>query len=153
MTLAEANQIAGLLGVSVTEVIRQAGIAVADDVQGIRLIGMVDAASEVRKLKDSQVKMVAAPPDVPHDGFALQIRAASAMQDGWLVLCGAAVEHPALMLERACVITLESGKQVAGVLRRGYEPDAYNIVPLLAGPTTEDQAVGAVSPILWIRPQ
>lgn len=154
MTLAEANQIAVLLGVSVTEVIRQAGIAVADDVKGIRLLGTVDSESNVKTLKDSAIKMVSAPPDVPADGFALQIRAPQSLQDGWLIMAGAMTDLMDLMLDRPCVVTLADKRRIVGILRRGYEPDAFNIIPMLAPEKAiEDQAVTAVSPILWIRPQ
>lgn len=154
MTLKEANHIATLLGVSVTEVIRQAGIAVAEDVQGVKLLGTVDAKSMVQKLKDSAVKLVSAPSDVPHDGFVLQVRAAQSREDGWLLIVGAAVGEPDVMVDRLCVVTLKDSKRVVGVLRRGYEPETFNVVPYIDHQAVmEDQAVEAASPVLWIRPQ
>lgn len=154
MTLGEANQIATLLGVSVTEVIRQAGIAVADDVQGVKLLGTVDAKSTVKPVSAGNVKLLTAPVDVPHDGHVLQIRSPQSLMDGWLLYVGAKAEEPELMVDRMCVIDLPEKKRVAGVLRRGYEPDTFTILPLLHPEAAmEDQTVDTASPILWIRPQ
>ena len=68
MTLEEANKIASLLGVQVTEVLRQAGVPVSDDVRGVALVGYVDANSTVKSLNSS--KRIVGPPDVPHDGLS-----------------------------------------------------------------------------------
>jgi len=156
MTLKEANTIAVLLGLPVTEVIRQAGIDVAQDVQGVRLTGYVDGKSSIKNIPANQVRAIVGPPDVPHDGFALQIRAASNFYDGWMVYVGPQSDMPWLCLDRICVVALPGGQRVLGTLRRGYEEDTYNIVPLLdpTGLTVLDnQKVEGVSPVLWMRPQ
>jgi hypothetical protein len=156
MTLGEANSIAELLGLPVTEVIRQAGIAVADDVKGVRLFGYVDAKSAVKNLPAGTARRVAAPADVPHDGLALQIRAANHFYDGWMVFVGPENDTPALFMDRICVITLANNQKVFGTLRRGYEEGHYNVLPLLdttGQNTLDDQEVDSVFPVLWMRPQ
>ena len=156
MTLQEANNISVLLGLPVTEVIRQAGIAVEQDVQGVKLVGFVDAKSNIKAFPSSQSRRIPAPPDVPSDGVALQIRAANNLYDGWMVFVGPANDMPYLCLDRICVVTLPGNQRLLGTLRRGYEQDHFNVVPLLD--TTgfgvlDDQMVDAVSPVLWMRPQ
>lgn len=155
MTLEEANQIAGLLGVQVTEILRQAGVPVSEDVKGVRMIGTVDAKSAIKALPDSQ-KRIHAPADVPLDGFALQIRAANTFHDGWVVFCSGDKMSPDMALDRLAVIYMADGKRLVGTLRRGYEEGAYNVLPLLdatGGGVLENQAVEAAATVLWMRPQ
>lgn len=153
MTLEEANKIASLLGVQVTEVLRQAGVPVSDDVRGVALVGYVDANSTVKSLNSS--KRIVGPPDVPHDGSALQVRAPSTFHDGWLLFVGGD-NPPEAFQDMVCVITLTGGKRIAGTLRRGYESGTYNVIPLMdmtGKGTMEDQTVESVAPVLWMRPQ
>jgi lambda repressor-like predicted transcriptional regulator len=155
MTLEEANQIANLLGVQVTEILRQAGVPVSDDVQGVRLVGTVDARSVVKALTGG-AKRIHAPADVPIEGYALQIRAANTFHDGWVLFVSGDKTAPELMLDRVGVIYLANGDRIVGVMRRGYESDSYNVMPLLdmtGTGTLENQSVEAVATVLWMRPQ
>lgn len=47
MTNAEAHQISTILGVPITEVLRQAGIEVIDDVRRVKVTGYIDEGSVV----------------------------------------------------------------------------------------------------------
>lgn len=155
MTLEEANQIANLLGVQVTEILRQAGVPVSEDVQGVRLIGTVDSRSVVKPLAGA-VKRIHAPADVPIEGYALQVRAANVVGDGWLLFVSGDKSPPELMLDRLCVATLKGGTRIVGSLRRGYDADLFNLLPFLdmtGTNTLENQAVESASSILWTRPQ
>ncbi len=155
MTLEEANQIAGLLGVQVTEILRQAGVPVSDDVKGVRLLGTVDAKSTVKSLVES-TKRIHAPADVPLEGFALQIRAANTFHDGWVLFVSGDKTPADTALDRLAVIYLANGSRIVGAVRRGYDDGAYNVLPLL-DPTgsgaLENQHVEAVATVLWMRPQ
>lgn len=152
MTLQEANQISSLLGVPVTEVIRQAGIDVSQDIKGVRLSGYIDALSCVNDLPKPH-KPFNAPVDVPADGYAIQVRAPSAFNDGWFLIVSGGEHLPELLVDRLCVVALKGGKQVVGTLRRGYEPDTYNVLPLMpSAPTLENVEVVGAATVLWMRP-
>lgn len=155
MTLEEANQIAHLLGVQVTEILRQAGVPVSDDVQGVKLVGTVDSKSVVKTLTGS-VKRIHAPADVPIEGHALQVRAANTFHDGWVLFVSGDKTEPELTLDRLCVVYLANGGRVVGVLRRGYEAECYNVIPFLdmtGTGTLENQSVETAATVLWMRPQ
>lgn len=153
MTLQEANRISTLLGVPVTEVIRQAGIDVAEDVSGVKLTGFVDAQSCINVLPGKH-KVLNAPVDVPHGGYALQVRAPSAYCDGWMLFVSDGEHLPELLVDRICVANVKGGRRVIGTLRRGYEPDTYNVLPFIpSAPPLENLAVESATTVLWMRPQ
>lgn len=152
MTTAEANKIANLLNVPVTEVLRQAGVPVTQDAHTAALTGLIDSASTIKKI-DNKVRHQT-PPDVPTDGFVLQVRSASSPTDGWLVYCSPAIAHPAAALERFCVVTLADGETVIGTIRKGYEDSTYNIITTFPNQSVlENKKVTTVSTVLWIRPR
>ena len=152
MTTAEANKIATILGVQVTEVLRQAGVPVSQDAHMVVLSGTIDARGKVKDLKNSTRQM--APHDVPTDGLALQVRCPSSASDGWVIFCSSAKSPPELSLERFCVVHLTSGSSVVGTLRKGYEKDTYNVFTSLPSESSlENVSVSNVSAVLWIRPR
>ena len=152
MTNTEAHSIAMLLGVSVTEVLRQAGVPITDDVNTVALVGTVDASGRVRSVTSKVRHQV--PPDVPSDGFALQVRCATSPADGWLILCASPVLQPEAALERLAVVTMENGTRMVGTLKRGYENGFFNVVTTIpASDTLENQSVTGANPVLWIRPR
>lgn len=152
MTTAEANKIATILGVQVTEVLRQAGVPVSQDAHNVPLVGTIDAHGKVKALKSTDRQM--APHDVPTDGMALQVRCPSSAADGWIVFCSSAKSPPDTSLERLCVARLANGVSVFGTLRKGYEKNTYNIFTSLPLESSlENQSVDSVSSVLWIRPR
>lgn len=148
MTLGEANQIANLLGVQVTEVLRQAGVPVAD-AKGIRVTGYVMPDSRVSSA--TAAKQIAAPPDVPASGFALQVRSPATHLDGASIYVGDKVLGEAA-IGRLCVVETETAR-VIGTVRRGYDDDTMAVSPLLGGEVMDFQQEKKVAPVLWIRPR
>jgi plasmid maintenance system antidote protein VapI len=152
MTTAEANKIAVILGISVTEILRQAGVPVSEDAHTVALTGTIDANGKVKPLKGKERHQT--PPDVPTDGIALQVRCPSSAADGWLVFCASATVPPDSALERLCVVNLKGGDAIVGTLRKGYNKDTYNIICTLPGNVThENQTVKNASTVLWVRPR
>ena len=152
MTTAEANQIALILGISVTEVLRQAGVPVSEDAHSVALVGTIDVNGKVKKLAGKVRHQT--PPDVPTDGIALQVRCSSSPADGWLLLAASATVSPEVALERLCVVNLKGGDVIVGTLRKGYDKDTYNVICTLPGSALhENMSVKNVSTVLWIRPR
>lgn len=155
MTTSEANQIGQLLGVPVTEVLRQAGIPVQDDVRTVSLNGTVNAHGTVAMFESksqASINLVSAPADVPRDGFALQIRAPGTLADGWLVFCASDKLVPESAFGRLAIIKT-SKETVLGILQKGYNEGECNIVlPLPTHATLEGRKVSWAAPVLWIRP-
>lgn len=152
ITTAEANTIAQILSISVTEVLRQAGVPVSEDAHSVALVGTIDATGKVKKLSGKARHQT--PPDCPTDGIALQVRCPSSAADGWLVFAASATTPPATALERLCVVHLKSGDTIVGTLRKGYDKDTFNIICNLPEPHLhENVSVKSVSTVLWIRPR
>lgn len=152
MTAAEANTIARILGLPTTEVLRQAGVPVSEGVHSVSLTGVIDAAGEVHDLPRPKRQVV--PPDVPGDGFALQIRCPASPADGWLILCASQVLQAMDAIERLAVIHLRGGGRVLGTIRKGYDSGLFNVLQQLpiAG-MLENQEIAGANPVLWVRPR
>lgn len=152
MTSAEANTIATILGLPTTEVLRQAGVPVNEDVHTVMLTAVVGAHGHLKKL--SKGKRETVPPDVPGDGFAVQVRSPSSAADGWLILCASQVIEPKAALGRLAVIHLKNGERVLGTLSKGYEAKSFNVVQVIpAENLLENQSVVGANAVLWIRPR
>lgn len=152
MTNEEAARIAAVLSIPVTEVLRNAGVQVSEDVHSVRMTGTVDCDGIVHDAAKSL--RINAPVDVPSDGYVLQVRCPQDLHDGWLLLCGAHVLQPDAAVDRLCVVHLRSGARVVGTMKRGYEPNTFNIVSTIPKVgLRENQAVAHANPVLWIRPR
>lgn len=152
MTNEEAARISAELSVPVTEVLRHAGVRVTEDLHSVRMGGIVDCDGIVHDTENKA--RIAAPVDVPSDGYVLQVRCPQALHDGWLLLCAANVTPADEAIDRLCVVHLASGERVIGTLKRGYEQRTYNVVSTI--PTVEvreNQAVSHANQVLWIRPR
>ncbi len=152
ITTAEANHMAVILGISVTEILRQAGVPVTEDAHNVALVGTIECAGKVKKYTGKIRHQT--PPDVPTDGIALQVRCPSSAADGWLLFCSSAAVAPLTSLERLCVVHLKSGDTLIGTLRKGYDKGTLNVNCALPEPHLyENQIVKSVSEVLWIRPR
>lgn len=152
MTNEEAARISSVLSIPVTEVLRNAGVQVSEDVHSLRMTGTVDCDGVVHDAEKSL--RINAPVDVPSDGYVLQVRCPQGLHDGWLLLCGAHELQPDAAVDRMCVVHLASGERVVGTMKRGYESETFNVVSTLPqAMLRENQAVVHANPVLWIRPR
>jgi len=153
MSMDEAKSIASIFGMPVTEVMRQAGIDVLDDIRRIPINGYISNDHNVTILPRGTHDMVDAPHDMPNKSFALQYRDASGPVDGWLTYISGEMDSPDNLLDDACMITLKDGRIVNGIIRRGYKKGLFNI--LLArfqNNVIENQDIAYANKILWIQP-
>lgn len=153
MTLQEANRIAQILGVPASEVMRQAGIKVDDNIKRVPVSGVCDATGNITMLAPKTHERIIAPADVPADSYAVQVRSPGHTKDGWLFFVSAEQREPREQIDSMCLCALADGTQVLAYVRRGYRKDAFNLtLSTDAGKLLQDQSVTWASPVLWIKP-
>jgi len=148
----EANQIANLLGHDVSEVLRRTGVPVEEGVRHVSVTLRAIKNGKVENIPSETVRKYPAPIDVPPTAEAVQIRDDNSNLDGWIMYSGLAKKDFASSTGRLCVVTLQDSSRILGVLKRGYESNRWNIVPLTGGSVQTDVEVDHVSEIRWIRP-
>lgn len=153
MTNEEALQIGGFLGVKVTEVLRQAGIEVTDDVRSVPVTGYIDDTAVVTLFPRRTFDKVIGPADCPVGTYALQMRIPNSAKDGWMYFISPAEEDPRNCLGKVCCIALDNGEHVLSSLQRGYRTGTYNLIRCSTGTALRTDAnVTWASPVLWIKP-
>lgn len=148
----EAQTIASMLGLSVTEVLREAGVPIKDGVQSVPIAGSVDARGVITLMPSSTHEMATAPEDVPRDGYALQMRAFGDAQDGWVLFFSDTTNQIDAHLDRLCAISLTDGRAVVAFVRRGYRQGMCNLMLWPSRELLNDQSIVSVAPVLWLRP-
>jgi len=153
MSMDEAKAIADVLLVPVTEVMRQAGIEVLDDVRKVPIAGYIGQGSVVTLLPKGTHDSAIAPPDVPVGSFALQVRLVQTTFDGWLYYVSGQQQAPEQVLDRLCIIALDDGRLLQGIVRRGYKRELYNVVLSPDGEAVmENMKIAWAACVLWIQP-
>ncbi len=153
MTMDDAQKIAQELQLPVTEVMRQAGIEVLDDVRKVPVAGYIGNGSVVTLLPKGTHDTAMAPPDVPSGSFALQVRMVQTTFDGWLYFVSGMQEPPEQTMDRLCLVAVEDGRLLQGIIRRGYKRDLYNLVLSPdGGAVLENQSIAWAARVLWIQP-
>jgi len=152
MTNAEAHQISGVIGSPITEVLRQAGIEVNDDIRRAKVVGYADESGLVTLFPRKTHDKVVGPADCPEGTYAIQIRAPSMPQDGWMLFVSPAEQTATENLDKLCAVALETGEQIISVLRRGYRSGTHNLVIYPTFNVRQDCKVVWAAPVLWIKP-
>lgn len=152
ITSNEALQIASLLGVSVAEILRRAGVDVRDDVRKVPIAGIVADEGKVTFLPEKTHDMVVCPADVPATGFAVQVRAATNYKDGWLYFASGEKLEPDGLIDKFVISVTDDGRTHLCILRRGYKANTFNLMLICGRTVLENQTIAWVSPIVWIKP-
>lgn len=152
MTNEEAHFIAGRIGVPMTEVLRQAGIDVLDDVRAVPIRASMNDHGAITLFPDKTYERVHGPADCPTGTHAIQVRAPTSVQDGWLLFISPAQQEPGELLDRICLVTIKGGQQCIAVIRRGYRQGAYNLITWPDREQRMDVEITWASHILWIKP-
>jgi len=155
MTPEEAKQIASYLLVPVTEVLRQAGVDVQDDVRKIPIAGYITGLSVAIALAPESEDYMPAPADVSTDAYALQARTqmtGASYADGWLFVVSGQRHDPAEMYSKLCISASKAGDLYLGIVTRGYKNGHHNVSLLLAAQAIDNRDIIWSSPILWIKP-
>ena len=153
MTNEEAHFIASTIGVPVTEVLRQAGIEVLDDVRSVPVTGYIGDSSVVTLFPRRTADKVIGPADCPAGTYALQMRIPNNPKDGWMYFISPAEEDPRACVGQVCVIALDNGEHILASLQRGYRSGTFNLIRCSNGTALRtDVTVAWASHILWIKP-
>lgn len=154
MSMDEAKAIAEQLLVPVTEVMRQAGIEVLDDVRKVPVTGFIGAGCVVTLLPIGTHDHVMAPSDTPAGSFALQVRMVSSARDGWLYYVAGEQLHAVESVDKLCLVALKDGGMKKAVIKRGYKKDLYNLLLTCEEKQTvlENKEIVWASRVLWIQP-
>ena len=156
MRLDEAEKLAPLLGVPTYEIIKRAGVKLADPsgVTTTHLVGHIDGAGEAHIDWRARTVQVETLPDLPRSAVAVQYRTAMTgldAIDGWTVYVEPPTGRVDNALGRLSLVTLESGITIVGFLRRGYAPGTYNVTNFVP-PQLENVGVKWATPVLLLRP-
>lgn len=152
ITMKEAKQLADILLVPVTEVMRQAGIEVLDDVRKVPIAGFVGADCAVTLLPAGTHDMIMAPADVPTGSFAIQHRVVNSIYDGWISFVSGTQQLPEDALDRLSVVALKDGRLLRGIIRRGYKSGLYNLILVPDATVLENKEIAWAARILWVLP-
>lgn len=152
MQVSEANQISHILGVKTTEVLRRAGLDVHDDVIRVPITCYVDDEGELTLFPEKTYDHVVGPADCPRGTYAVQCRARSHPQDGWLLFVSPDHQAPEANFDKMCVIATSTGVSFCGVVRRGYRSNTFNLLIWPGRDVRTDMNVTWVAPVLWIKP-
>jgi len=152
MTMEEARAIAGHLLLPVTEVMRQAGIEVMDDVRKVPIAGFIGKHCAVSLLPRGTHDTVNAPADVPSGSFVLQLRIVNSPQDGWLYFIDGAQGQAAECLDKMCLVAFKDGGLVMAIVRRGYKKDLFNLLLTCDNTVLENREIAWTARTLWIQP-
>lgn len=154
MTNEEAHQIGIILGVKTTEVLRQAGIAVSDDVRHVKVTGHVDKDEVVTLFPRRTHDKVVGPADCPEGTYALQKRSPGHPHDEWMLFISPAEDDPRAHLGQMCCVALQNGEHIIAFVQRGYRSGTFNLINGANGSAIRTDAdVAWASRILWIKPQ
>lgn len=152
MTNEEAHQMSVILGVKVTEILRQAGIAVSDDVRQVKVAGYIDEDAVVTLFPRRTHDKVVGPADCPEGTYALQKRTPNNPQDGWMYFISPAEDDPRAHLGQLCCIALDNGEHLVCFLQRGYRTGTFNLIRCNGHAQRTDANVVWAARVLWVKP-
>jgi plasmid maintenance system antidote protein VapI len=152
MTSHEAHQIAQILGVPLNEIMRQAGIDVIDDVRRVSVTSFMDEHGHVSLMPARTHDTVIGPADCPIGTYAIQVRSPTTVKDGWLLFVNPAQAPANDNIDKLCSNATHEGKQLVGVIRRGYRRDTHNLILWPSNNIASDVTLAWSSSVLWIKP-
>ena len=152
MTMDEARQIAGHILIGVTEVMRQAGIDVLDDVHKVPIAGYITAGGVVSLLPKGTHDVVTCPADVPKGSFAIQARIVNSANDGWLWFVSGRQEQAEDCTGKLTLLACKDGRMLCAIVKRGYKSGRYNLILMPDGGVIENEEVAWCARVLWIQP-
>lgn len=153
-TPAEAARLARVLGVPLGEVLSNLGIA-AEDVTGenaVPVVGWIDDGANVRREAIKGPRRVLAPP-LFEEGEALRFQTAGGVldaYDGAVIYYQPAGGIHSEALGRLCVVTVQGGTRLVGILKRGYQRGLYTVTDP-AGRVRENLWIESATPVVWVK--
>ena len=151
----DAEDIASYLQAPVEEVLKAAGIPIAEqksEAVRVKIVGTCNGEMLV-DMRPSTVAMIDGHRDLTRDSVAIRMQtlgSAASYMDGWVLFFSPSNAIDPSMVNQMCVIELTTGDRRIGQLQRGYQSYTYNVV-LLGGGTIQDIEIKTACPITWIK--
>ena len=152
MTAQEGHTISQVLGLPISEIFRQAGIKVVDDVSRVPITSFMDEDGKVSAMAARTHDSVVGPADCPQGTYAIQVRSPATPKDGWLLFVNPSEKPAGEMIDKMCSSATSDGRQLVGVVRRGYRQDTHNLILWPSNNVASDVTLVWSSAILWIKP-
>lgn len=154
MKIAEAAQIARLLGVPADEVMRHAGVRIGSDGKMVLVCCYMDASAEVHT-EATGLTVPHPGGDLPERLTAIQCRTAGTdldHMDGWVLFAPVAMDGTvqADAVGRLSVVRLRAGVIHVAKLMRGMRRGYWNLVSPIG--TMKDVDIEWAKPILLVQP-
>lgn len=150
MKMSEAAELARLLGRPVSEVMENCGIQA--DATTVPLRGWVDSHNELHQEPDTV--RITTPVPLPVGSFAIQYRTSGTIMehvDGWMMFVWApSAGVPNEAIGKLCLVKVQDGMQMTGVVKRGYRRGAYNLI-MSAAQQLNDINIEWAAPIVFIE--
>lgn len=150
MKFAEAADIARLLGLPVSDVLRNAGVPVDDGKQTVPLMGYMDGSGEVHCLHVENAEQILTPHPMTDGSAAIQCRTSGTpleYMDGWMIFKERPTTTPPL--DHFCIVKIKGSVRTLGMIRRGYKKGRFNITGPAINVTDAD--LEWASPIISIK--
>lgn len=129
MKFKEAADIAHLIGLPVSEVLRHAGVPIDQGEQTIPIAAIYDEHGEVHCIGYDGDRVVP-PVPMPAGSTAVQCQTAGsalAHMDGWLIFNAPHVMPDKMPMDKFGAVKLKGGVCLLGTVRRGYKKNRFNI--------------------------
>jgi DNA-binding Xre family transcriptional regulator len=152
MTLEEAAQLAVLMQSSTQEVLEAAGVPM-NSARLVPVIGVEQVDGTVVLHPEGTHDMVEAPPNLPSDAVAIQVRTAGterSMFDGWLMYLSERQHTPDKAIDTMALIAMKSDGLKIRHVKRGYKRGTYNISDH-RGRTQQNVELAWASPVFWMK--
>lgn len=152
MTPHEAHQLSVILGTPLNEVLRHAGIDITEDVRASVIAAHVNERGLVTLMPPGTHDTTLGPADCPVGTYAVQVRSHASVTDGWLLFISPAQSTATGNVDTLCLCATAEGRQLLGIIRRGYRRDTHNLVLWPSMETIDDASIVWSSSVLWIKP-
>lgn len=152
MRMSEAAELARLLNLPLTDVLKNAGMPLTGE-NSVPVIGYVDGEGEVHMLDGDDRYNIPLPEGSPPSSAVVCRTAMSPLElmDGWTIFIeepkAATQEH----LNRLCVVKVKNGTTLLRTVRRGYKPGTFNLLTD-HGTTVADAQLEWAAGVHLIRP-
>ncbi len=152
MKLAEAAEIARLLGVPAQDVLEHAGVRLQSQGARISVSAILDEHQEVASIPKSEAFDIPMPPGIEGECMAIQCRTAGtnmAHADGWIFFVRQPTGLNPEAVDRFSFVKVRNGLSTLAQVKRGYKPGRFN----LHGPmSAQDVDLEWAEPVLLIQP-
>ncbi len=128
MQFKEAADIARLLGLPVSDILKNAGVPVEEGRQTVPLMGYMDGSGEIHCLHVEKADRILTPQPMSEGSAAIQCRTAGSLleyMDGWMIFKEKPTTNPPI--GRFCIVKCKGSIRTIGTIRRGYKAGRFNV--------------------------